>query len=104
MSPFARRYTMFIEKGQEELSGHMAAEAEAFKAYADMDFQLTVELLDKIIQRAPGDFKWVEERDNEWESHPGHWEARLAWVREHHADMAMPGRVSDAAFEAAATE
>jgi predicted HD superfamily hydrolase involved in NAD metabolism len=50
------------------------------------------------------DFKWVEERSNEWDSHPGHWGARLAWVREHHADAAMPARVDDAVFETAATE
>lgn len=35
MSPFARRYTMFIEKGNEELNNHIASEAEAFKAYAE---------------------------------------------------------------------
>jgi len=38
-------------------------ETQAFKAYADMDFQLTVQLLDKIVQRAPpSEFKWVEFR------------------------------------------
>lgn len=50
-----------------------------------------------------GDLKWVEERERGWDCHPGHWEARAAWVREHHADAAMPARVDDAAFESAAT-
>jgi predicted HD superfamily hydrolase involved in NAD metabolism len=32
------------------------------------------------------DWKWLEERDHEWVSHPHHWEARVHWVHEHHAD------------------
>jgi predicted HD superfamily hydrolase involved in NAD metabolism len=49
------------------------------------------------------DWKWVEERERHWESYPAHWAARRNWVMEHHADCAMPGRVEDAEFEAAAT-
>lgn len=33
------------------------------------------------------DWKWVEERTHEWHSHPEHWRARSAWVREHHFDI-----------------
>jgi hypothetical protein len=50
------------------------------------------------------DLKWVEERDHGWQSHRGHWLARAAWIREHHLDMAMPGRVDEATFEAATGE
>jgi predicted HD superfamily hydrolase involved in NAD metabolism len=32
------------------------------------------------------DWKWVEERANGWHSHPQHWKARAAWIREHHFD------------------
>ncbi len=42
------------------------------------------------------DWKWVEERTNHWSSHPGHWDARSAWVREHHGDAALPARVPEA--------
>ena len=38
------------------------------------------------------DWKWIEEREHEWNSHPVHWAARTAWVREHHVDMALPPR------------
>ena len=50
------------------------------------------------------DWKWVDERTHRFESHAAHWQARSAWVAEHHADVAMPGRVSVRAFnkEAAA--
>ena len=46
------------------------------------------------------DRKWVEERTNRWRSHPQHWQARAIWVREHHVDAALPGRVADEVFEA----
>jgi len=48
------------------------------------------------------DWKWVDERTHGWESHPLHWAARTEWVREHHAELAMPGRISDAEFDASA--
>lgn len=32
------------------------------------------------------DWKWLEEREHGWKSHPRHWEARLRWVAEHHLD------------------
>lgn len=38
------------------------------------------------------DWKWVQEREHGWESHPASWEARRRWVAEHHAELAMPGR------------
>jgi predicted HD superfamily hydrolase involved in NAD metabolism len=50
------------------------------------------------------DWKWVDERTRGWGSHPLHRAARVAWVAEHHADAALPGRVSAAAFAAAARE
>lgn len=40
------------------------------------------------------DWKWVEERTHGWRSHGGHWVARAAWVREHHADISLPGRLT----------
>ena len=45
------------------------------------------------------DWKWVEERTHRWPGHPGHWDARVAWVREHHLDAALPARISVAQFE-----
>lgn len=45
------------------------------------------------------DWKWVDERTRGWQSHPLHWQARATWVREHHVDAAMPGRVSESEFE-----
>lgn len=33
------------------------------------------------------DWKWVQERAHGWHSHPQHWRARSAWVREHHFDI-----------------
>lgn len=39
------------------------------------------------------DWKWVEERTQGWRSHSGHWAARSTWVREHHVDVALPGRL-----------
>lgn len=47
------------------------------------------------------DWKWVEERTHGWASHPLHWNARVAWVREHHIDAALPGRVPEAVFDSA---
>jgi predicted HD superfamily hydrolase involved in NAD metabolism len=41
------------------------------------------------------DWKWVEERTRGWDSYPGHWQARLAWVAEHHVEIALPGRVDE---------
>lgn len=41
------------------------------------------------------DWKWVEERTHGWKSHPLHWLAREEWVRQHHADIALPGRTPD---------
>jgi predicted HD superfamily hydrolase involved in NAD metabolism len=38
------------------------------------------------------DWKWVDERAHGWLGHPHHWEARMAWVREHHADAMLPER------------
>ncbi len=48
------------------------------------------------------DWKWVDEGTRGQKSHPLHWQARASWVAEHHADAAMPGRVRNVAFEAAA--
>ena len=44
------------------------------------------------------DWKWVEERQHGWMSHPGHWDAREEWVREHHIDRAAPARVDEQAW------
>lgn len=46
------------------------------------------------------DWKWVEERNRGYESHPAHWAARTRWVEEHHIDAALPGRTPEATFEA----
>jgi len=35
------------------------------------------------------DWKWIEEREHGWQSHPAHWQARTTWVAEHHAELAM---------------
>lgn len=45
------------------------------------------------------DWKWLEERKSGWKSHPTHWNARVEWVREHHVDAGLPGRLSDPDFE-----
>ena len=39
------------------------------------------------------DWKWVQEREHGWSSHPTSWHARTTWVREHHTD-AMPTRIA----------
>lgn len=38
------------------------------------------------------DWKWVQERENGWESHPTSWDARVRWVAEHHAETDLPER------------
>ena len=38
------------------------------------------------------DWKWVQERENGWESHPTSWDARIRWVAEHHGEMGLPVR------------
>lgn len=38
------------------------------------------------------DWKWVQERENGWESHPTSWEARIRWVADYHAEIALPQR------------
>jgi hypothetical protein len=40
------------------------------------------------------DWKWLEEREHGWLSHPTHWEARSRWVAEHHNDVALPPRTA----------
>lgn len=45
------------------------------------------------------DWKWLEERTSGWKSHPTHWNARVEWVREHHVDAGLPGRLSQSEFE-----
>ncbi|MGD9934390.1 MAG: bis(5'-nucleosyl)-tetraphosphatase (symmetrical) YqeK [Dehalococcoidia bacterium] len=46
------------------------------------------------------DYKWVEERERGWESYPAHWEARIRWVAEHHAEIGLPGRTDEAGWNA----
>lgn len=41
------------------------------------------------------DWKWVQERENGWQSHPAGWAARLHWVAEHHAEIGLPAREPD---------
>lgn len=41
------------------------------------------------------DWKWIEERTHEWVTHPTSWEARAAWVTQHHAEVdSSPARES----------
>ncbi len=47
------------------------------------------------------DWKWVQERTHGWSSHPVHWQARTAWVRDHHFEAGLPGRVREEEFETA---
>jgi hypothetical protein len=42
------------------------------------------------------DWKWVEERERGWASHPVHWHARTAWVLAHHEFLALPASETDA--------
>lgn len=41
------------------------------------------------------DWKWVQERENGWQSHPASWEARVRWVSEHHAEIGLPEREAE---------
>ncbi len=41
------------------------------------------------------DWKWVQERENDWQSHPASWNAREQWVREHHLDFDRSPRAGD---------
>lgn len=41
------------------------------------------------------DWKWVSETEEGWRGHPDHWEARLEWVAQHHAEVGLPGRTPD---------
>jgi predicted HD superfamily hydrolase involved in NAD metabolism len=43
------------------------------------------------------DWKWLEERDHGWRSHPQSWAARARWVQEHHAELTMPQREAEVA-------
>ena len=45
------------------------------------------------------DWKWIEERDHGWQSHPAHWVSRQEWVREHHAHVLLPQRIPLEQFE-----
>ena len=51
-----------------------------------------------------GDRRWVDEATRGYRTQATHWQARVGWVREHHTELRMPARVSDEAFEAAASE
>lgn len=50
------------------------------------------------------DWKWVEERTHDWQSHPAHWDARVQWVRDHHDEIGLPGRSPDEEFQRALEE
>lgn len=41
------------------------------------------------------DWKWVQEREREWTSSARHWEARLIWVAEHHAEAVSRSQADD---------
>ncbi len=41
------------------------------------------------------DWKWVDEREHGWLTHPDHWGARTQWVEEHHRELALPARTAD---------
>jgi predicted HD superfamily hydrolase involved in NAD metabolism len=38
------------------------------------------------------DWKWVDERERGWGAYAPHWEARLRWVAEHHAELGLRRR------------
>lgn len=40
------------------------------------------------------DWKWVVESERGWYTHPDHWGARIAWVTEHHAEIAQADRIA----------
>jgi predicted HD superfamily hydrolase involved in NAD metabolism len=46
------------------------------------------------------DWKWVEEREHGWESHPKHWAARRRWISEHLAEIGLPARGQDGKADA----
>jgi len=39
------------------------------------------------------DWKWVDERTHGYDSYTTHWHAREEWVRAHHAEAGLPGRI-----------
>lgn len=41
------------------------------------------------------DWKWVDEMEHGWVTHPDHWGARIQWVEEHHREVALPVRTAD---------
>lgn len=41
------------------------------------------------------DWKWVDEREHGWLTHPDHWGARAQWVEEQHREAALPARIAD---------
>lgn len=41
------------------------------------------------------DWKWVDEREHNWLTHPDHWGARQHWVEDHHREIALPARTAD---------
>lgn len=41
------------------------------------------------------DWKWVDERDHAWTTHPDHWGARQQWVDDHHREVGLPARTTD---------
>jgi hypothetical protein len=41
------------------------------------------------------DWKWIEEREHGFEPYPVHWEARVRWVAEHHAEVGLPARTPE---------
>lgn len=45
------------------------------------------------------DWSWVKARESGSAIHHGSWDSRAHWVREHHAELHMPGRVADDVFE-----
>lgn len=45
------------------------------------------------------DWSWYQARENGWVMHPDSWQARDAWVREHHIDRGGPLHAPGAAFE-----
>jgi predicted HD superfamily hydrolase involved in NAD metabolism len=50
------------------------------------------------------DWNWVQAQTLGFTTHPQHWHARRRWVAEHHIDIAMPGRVAENEFAAAASD
>lgn len=45
------------------------------------------------------DWSWYQARENGWVMHPESWQARDAWVREHHIDRGGPLSIAGAAVE-----